>query len=584
MNLEFLPNEILLYLFEYFNGINLLRAFYGLNSRFNFLLHNLFTLYSFKFNGVSKRKFDMICQRHLPFIINRIVNLNLSDYSETPGQINLFLSNAPSFNQFTQLRSLTLSHLHSHQTLLKLLDECHHLNNLMHLKIYSCSLPPNKMNFQLIVDNIWSLPNLTKCYLSTHIYRRHFLCVPTIISLSLECVTISYGQLDMNQINQLFQYTPRLTRFSTTVDSINDDYIPPQLPMLIDLKIRFSYSSDYSKMILFLQNISNLRHLDITISFNLIDGHQWEYTIQNYLPKLKTFRLKMYKRLPLDRNSQEQVDNLMNSFRNPFWINEHQWFIRCFTYSRFIHVQTVSESFDWSLNLSMTSWQSTYPHDDHLTFHNNVNKIDDDTFFDQPISSHIRLFNIKYLHIKFPLNDQFSSIVPSLNQLHSLTVSSYTDTNQSQLQTLLNRAPHLHELTVKQDPSLPLQMSLFTCTHISVRHLHLHDYNHCFNEEECITLSHSSLTIRCEVLSLRIKNRESIIHLVKKMTHLRVLHICCDDQNNLEQVQLPENDVKCCYKKTEILDELVQWLKDRLLSTCSVMNGSHYNHNISIWI
>ena len=62
MNLELLPNEILLDLFDYFNGIHLLRAFCRLNSRFNFLLYKQFRAYRFKFDYVSKHNFDMVCQ------------------------------------------------------------------------------------------------------------------------------------------------------------------------------------------------------------------------------------------------------------------------------------------------------------------------------------------------------------------------------------------------------------------------------------------------------------------------------------------------------------------------------------------
>jgi hypothetical protein len=92
MNLELLPNEILLDVFDYLNGIDLLRVFYGLNSRFNFLLCNQFRSYRFPFNSISKRNFDIICQQHLPFIADRIISMNLYDYKDTPDQINLFFS------------------------------------------------------------------------------------------------------------------------------------------------------------------------------------------------------------------------------------------------------------------------------------------------------------------------------------------------------------------------------------------------------------------------------------------------------------------------------------------------------------
>lgn len=48
MNLEALPNEILLVLFSCFNGFDLLQAFYNLNSRFNQLLYEKVYDYQFR--------------------------------------------------------------------------------------------------------------------------------------------------------------------------------------------------------------------------------------------------------------------------------------------------------------------------------------------------------------------------------------------------------------------------------------------------------------------------------------------------------------------------------------------------------
>ncbi len=90
MIFEFLPNEILLTLFEYFNGTDLLQIFYGLNSRFNLLLYKKFQLYCFNFKSISKRTFDLTCQQHLPFIANKVISHTFSDYSDTPEQMNLF--------------------------------------------------------------------------------------------------------------------------------------------------------------------------------------------------------------------------------------------------------------------------------------------------------------------------------------------------------------------------------------------------------------------------------------------------------------------------------------------------------------
>ncbi len=88
----------------------------------------------------------------------------------------------------------------------------------------------------------------------------------------------------MNQINQLFEYTPRLKYLSTfVIDLINENSNGSLLSTLIQLKMYSIYSSDIWKAIIFLQNIPNLRHLDINIRFALMDGHQWEQIIENYL-------------------------------------------------------------------------------------------------------------------------------------------------------------------------------------------------------------------------------------------------------------------------------------------------------------
>jgi hypothetical protein len=113
MNLELLPNEIILDLFDYFDGIDLLRAFYNLNSRFNFLLYKQFRFYCFNLQSVSKRNFDIICQQYLPFIADKVIALHFSNINETPEETNLFFSYIPSFNQFTQLRSFKFLCLHS---------------------------------------------------------------------------------------------------------------------------------------------------------------------------------------------------------------------------------------------------------------------------------------------------------------------------------------------------------------------------------------------------------------------------------------------------------------------------------------
>ncbi|CAF3422279.1 unnamed protein product [Rotaria sp. Silwood2] len=169
--------------------------------------------------------------------------------------------------------------------------------------------------------------------------------------------------------------------------------------------------------------------------------------------------------------------------------------------------------------------------------------------------------------ITFPINDQFWSIVLSLKTLHSLRILSHTDTYQSQLQVLLDRAPYLYRLDIRQEVLLSLQISLFKYNNASVRQLYLQKYNYRFNEEECDTLTHSPLEVQCEILSIQVKNRESIIILVKNKISLRALHIQCEDEEYSKYLPLIENVNESHQTNKTNKDELIQWLKDNLPST-----------------
>lgn len=590
MNLEILPNEILLDVFNYIDGTDLLHAFYGLNDRFSSLLYELYRNYHFQFNSVLKRHFDQTCQHHFPYIVDRITALSLSDSNNTPGQINLFFSYISSLNQFIHLRALTIRWVRSYNLLMKILDECHQIPNLTHLSFYFCYFHADEIDFQLIINNIWNLPKLHHCNFDVNIKGQQFFCIPTIISTSLKHLSIYGSKLKFNQINQLFEYTPYLKRLSICTDSyIDENYIPSSFPILTRLNINNYYLSDISKMIILLQSLSNLRCLDINLMSNLIDGHQWEPIIRHDLPKLKIFRLKMTKAFHFDRFIQQQANELIDSFRNAFWISEHQWYVRCLTKKKTIHLYTLSTNTSNQFEeIFYDSWKSTYPLDNQQKLHIRMTSIYDELFFEQSIPFHINLSNLESLWIKFPLNNQFWSLVPSLKRLDSLKVSSYTDTYHCQLQALLDRTSHLYHLTIQRDSSsLPEHMLLFKQTDASIRRLDLTSYKHCFTETECILLSYSSLGMQCEILSIVISNRECIIKLIKNMFKLQALHVQleCEKYDKQQQPLLIENiDHRYDLNKNKKNIEIIQWLKDHLPSTCSIITNPDSINNISIWI
>jgi hypothetical protein len=166
MNLESLANELLLDLFEYFSTFHLLRAFHDLNSRFDTLLCVQFRAYHLDFRSMSKHDFQIICQQYLPSLIDRIISLRLRDGDDdSPQQTNLFFSHGLMLRQFTNIRSLSLCHICSEETMSKMMVECEHLPALSHFKLIKCDSSFKHINVVQVFNALRSLPKLTHCHL-----------------------------------------------------------------------------------------------------------------------------------------------------------------------------------------------------------------------------------------------------------------------------------------------------------------------------------------------------------------------------------------------------------------------------------
>ncbi|CAF1434589.1 unnamed protein product [Rotaria sordida] len=128
-------------------------------------------------------------------------------------------------------------------------------------------------------------------------------------------------------------------------------------------------------------------------------------------------------------------------------------------------------------------------------------------------------------------------------------------------------------------------MSLFQYRTSSARQLDFRGYNYYFNEEECIRLCHSSLCIQCGVLFIRIKSLHSTIYLVKNMINLRSLHVKRDDEKYHKRLATAKNNNdKYRDENVENEEELIEWLKDPLPSTCLFSKSAHFPSDIVIWI
>jgi len=96
-----------------------------------------------------------------------------------------------------------------------------------------------------------------------------------------------------------------------------------------------------------------------------------------------------------------------------------------------------------------------------------------------------------------------------------------------------------------------------------------------------MALTRSRLGIQCQVLSIQVKNRESIIILVQKMINLQALHVECENERCHE---LTEDDDESDDENTTNRDKVIQWLKDHLSSTCLISKDPDSTDYIRIWI
>ncbi|CAF1351080.1 unnamed protein product [Adineta ricciae] len=560
-NFERLPNEIILNVFDYIDSIHLLQCFYGLNNRFKNLLYQQFLNYDLNLKNLTHHHVNMICKQHLPFIVDRIISLQLLISHQTLGQFQMFLSYA---NQLTRLQSLSITSFRPCYTLMGILDKCQLLSNLTYLQVHFYETHQIEQSFQLIVNHIWSLSKLIQCNIHLCIKTKSFFVLPQRTSQSIENLFIHVNELEFSQINRLFEFTPRLKNLSASIDfSFNYGYVPQTISSLLQLNLLVK-DGPISVVIEFFRHLPNLRRLNICAKSTTLFGYQWEEIISTYLPNLKFFQYHMEHSLISVPDILKFADHLIKSYQRPFWTDKTQSSTQCFVEGNTIYL---TSAFGHNINKFSRSFIFSDHHNDHQKWYTGV------MYAHELTASNIHASNIEYLTIQFPSYDQFWLTVPTFNRLRALAILSLADIYHSTIQTLLDHAPNLHILNLYHTAPLPLQKALFHYRHRSIRELNFKAYNYYFNDNECVQLCHSSLGIQCTTLHIKVMNRESIVYLVKNMVSLLSLHVQCEDEKHYCQSTSANNN-----------DELIQWLKNSLPSIRSIARNGNAASELTICI
>jgi hypothetical protein len=98
---------------------------------------------------------------------------------------------------------------------------------LTYLDFFHCFIQDDQVDFQWIVNHIWSLPKLLHCTIDIGTKGQGVFCTPTQISSTLQYLSITKMPIKLNQINRLFEHTPGLNSLSISVlFFLDNDYVP----------------------------------------------------------------------------------------------------------------------------------------------------------------------------------------------------------------------------------------------------------------------------------------------------------------------------------------------------------------------
>ena len=276
-----------------------------------------------------------------------------------------------------------------------------------------------------------------------------------------------------------------------------------------------------------------------------------------------------------DTNKEQQIDRLLDTFRSDFWLSKYRCFVQCDwnVESRTAHIYTLPYSFEGFFfsypRLSKRTCLDEYKQWSYNSVHSLAYHPDMSQCFSL---SNIQLYNIRDLSIKLPLGDHFWSTIPNFHRVKYLVLSLNDDIENCriQLQILLSQMSNLSILFIREGPSLVLQLLTFQIMHRSGYLLNLCASNSWYDNDQCLTLTSLPFLGQCKALALPVENRSCVVELLKRMSNLQALNVLSRDDQWKPRTNPHE-------------DELVNWLRQQLPSSCIIRRYSAYQI-IGIWI
>ena len=585
MGLESLANELLHDIFEYLTTKEILRAFHNLNRRFNTLLTVAFKTLGFDFRLLSKRDVNVICQTYLPSTIDRTQSLRLIDTNSDQSQRYLIPFHNIALPRFRSLQSLSFFKLRRTDLFEKIMIEVVQFRNLTQLNFVQCHFRLNDDARVRCTNTIWKLPRLTHCRWDLSFENENHFTAPTIVSPSSSHLVIDGPLCRLNELARLLSHTPRLRYLYVRISPESDGQ-----PLLFSLsslaKLRLSISNPPLLLNELFQSVPQLSSLTVETTSLVMNGHVWKEIISQFLPKLEKFRLRMNATINVYADEAEEFFSVPSSFQDPFWLEEHQWFIRVDYYRhenrQLMCLYTLPYGFnDYHVHLS-TEASSSWTSAEHIVYPYNYESVETlhcDSRIPIFVAPRVMSFaNVRDLHINLPCNASLLSLTPKFYRLRSLNITLYPGDTSLSLQVLLKRARHLQSLTLISYAEQSSTWLVENKASAELRCLDLLEYvasNRCsvFDKALCFEWMQYSLARQCEVLSISVQNRFNILHLFHGMSNLQILIVRSEDD--------PWQGSN--YQLTTNVDELLDWLKARLPSTCTIQRDPCSPSLLRVW-
>ncbi|CAF1240059.1 unnamed protein product [Adineta ricciae] len=408
---ENLPNEIIIDVFDYLNGVDTVYGFDRLNYRFQCLLNDF--VKNFDFQSVSKAKLEAVIALH---DMHRWRSLCLSNESNTCGQIQFFCESYPLVEHVSQLQSLTIIDM-SKNYQERFFRQMRSFDNLVSLSVGNiCGVLVQSIRLPSLKQL-----NLTSCGHTQWITNFHSL-------EKFRYKIISKCHRTMGLI------------FPTT---------------LVHLKVTYNTVDEENILLRALSQLSQLRLLSVCNTNQLSrlpDGVVWEKLIVSSLPLLHTFQFYF----PYEQGGylvNGDLNQTIASFSTPFYLVEKRWFIQCDRdLSHQCRGAIYSLPFAFSTfyinSLTLDTSISTLPLDNGTKtrnhFYSKINTLVLNENCEVPYNG-LMPSNIVHLTLNSTLSSNWFYFLPVLRDLHVTHNSSMTKTEFGRL---LEYALNLRSLTI----------------------------------------------------------------------------------------------------------------------------------------